>query len=306
MMSEKIIKITQTEVGKAFEYAIASEIQSNIRMSILVKNSALKIAEKSFEILPEKNKQIIKKAADKAANFLITHDENFGKCETIALQNDNVGKTGDVRDIILDCGGLLVGISAKHNHKAIKHPRLSDTIDFGKLWSGFPCSIDYIEAIKPVFENMRQEKLRKSLFSEIEDKNSRYYVPVLNAFEKELKLLCENHEEFFVKQFFRYLLGRYDFYKIMKERMSVSIQFINMDVGLLWGKRWKIPSRIDSIVRKRNADENSENTLLVSFEGGWQISFRLHNASSKVEPSLKFDINFVGMPQNVSRHEIML
>jgi hypothetical protein len=27
-----------------------------------------------------------------------------------------------------------------------------------------------------------------------------------------------------------------------------------------------------------------------------QISFRIHSASSKVEPSLKFDINLVGLP----------
>ena len=31
-------------------------------------------------------------------------------------------------------------------------------------------------------------------------------------------------------------------------------------------------------------------------DNGWQISFRIHSASSKVEPSLKFDIQLVGQP----------
>ena len=29
---------------------------------------------------------------------------------------------------------------------------------------------------------------------------------------------------------------------------------------------------------------------------GWQFTFRIHNASTLVEPSLKFDIQIVGMP----------
>lgn len=31
-------------------------------------------------------------------------------------------------------------------------------------------------------------------------------------------------------------------------------------------------------------------------DNGWQISFRIHNASSKVEPSLKFDVELIGQP----------
>lgn len=31
-------------------------------------------------------------------------------------------------------------------------------------------------------------------------------------------------------------------------------------------------------------------------DGGWQFSFRIHNASIKVEPSLKFDVQILGIP----------
>lgn len=32
---------------------------------------------------------------------------------------------------------------------------------------------------------------------------------------------------------------------------------------------------------------------------GWAISFRIHNASSRIEPSLKFDIQLVGIPLEI-------
>ena len=38
------------------------------------------------------------------------------------------------------------------------------------------------------------------------------------------------------------------------------------------------------------------NTIELCMDGGWQFSFRIHNASTYVETSLKFDIQIVGMP----------
>ena len=32
---------------------------------------------------------------------------------------------------------------------------------------------------------------------------------------------------------------------------------------------------------------------------GWQISMRIHNASSRVEPSLKFDVQLISFPSSV-------
>ena len=44
---------------------------------------------------------------------------------------------------------------------------------------------------------------------------------------------------------------------------------------------------------------NSKNTVEMYLNNGWQLSFRIHNASSKVEPSLKFDVQFIGMPSTI-------
>ena len=43
----------------------------------------------------------------------------------------------------------------------------------------------------------------------------------------------------------------------------------------------------------------SDNTVEVVCDEGWQISMRIHNASSRVEPSLKFDVQLISFPSSV-------
>ena len=56
-----------------------------------------------------------------------------------------------------------------------------------------------------------------------------------------------------------------------------------------------LPTRIVSLEYK----PDSKNTLELYLDGGWQFSFRIHNASTKVESSLKFDIQIIGMPTTI-------
>lgn len=56
-----------------------------------------------------------------------------------------------------------------------------------------------------------------------------------------------------------------------------------------------LPNRIVSLDFK----PGSLNTLELYLNNGWQFTFRIHNASSKVETSLKFDIQIVGMPTSI-------
>ena len=293
--------MTQTDNGKAFEYAIASALSKLLGVEIR-KGKALDVADACYKYLDNKTRQWIDRAADESSVFLTCHYNRFENGTLIFLQDDKIGIKGDVRDIVIQIPKSEIGISAKHNHKAIKHSRLSDTIDFGRNWADYACSSSYFRAINPIFKDLRVMREQKMLFRDINGKDARIYLPILTAFEDELKRLCENFRELFVKRMFRYLLGKHDFYKVIKDRKIVSIQSMNMEGNLKWGKKWKIPNRIESVNRKRG----SNNTLLVSFTGGWQLSFRIHNASSRVEPSLKFDIQFVGMPQDVARHEIDL
>lgn len=125
-------------------------------------------------------------------------------------------------------------------------------------------------------------------------------MPVLQAFHTEMSRLFQHNPEHVARGLVQYLLGRYDFYKVIKENGDVSIMSFNIDGSLKWGSKIPLPSRIIEISMKPGSDT----TLFMTFDHGWQISFRIHNASTKVEPSLKFDINIIGLPQVASRHVI--
>lgn len=56
-----------------------------------------------------------------------------------------------------------------------------------------------------------------------------------------------------------------------------------------------LPTRIVNLEFK----PNSMNTVELYTDGGWQFSSRIHNASTKVETGLKFDIHIVGMPTTI-------
>ena len=296
------MKPTQTQSGKAFECALAYAL-ATFQDKPFVDGTAKEIAKAAYLMHPDKDRMSMDRAASEAIVFLCSHDERFGRTQSVSLQDDKEGKTGDVRDVVAHLDkGETIGISAKNHHDAVKHSRLSDKIDFGKEWAEYPCSSAYMKKVAPVFGELRKMREDKVLFRDIQGKENRFYLPVLTAFEDELRSLCENYGARFVMRLFQYLLGTKDFYKVIKENGHVAIQSCNITGELKWGKPWKIPDRVESIARVRG----SSSTILVSFEGGWQLSFRLHNASSRAEPSLKFDIRFIGLPQSVARHEIII
>lgn len=123
---------------------------------------------------------------------------------------------------------------------------------------------------------------------------------MLYAFRDELLRLYKTDHYTVSARLLSYLIGKYDFYKIIKENGTVSIQSFNIFASLGWGSKIPLPQRIIEAELKAN----SHTTIVVIFDNGWQISFRIHNASSKVEPSLKFDIQIVGWPSLISRHVI--
>ena len=43
----------------------------------------------------------------------------------------------------------------------------------------------------------------------------------------------------------------------------------------------------------------SKTTGELYMDNGWAFSFRIHNASTKVQPSLKFDVQFISTPASV-------
>lgn len=104
-----------------------------------------------------------------------------------------------------------------------------------------------------------------------------------------------------------YLLGEFDFYKVIgiDSKQTTKIQSYNLrgtlnKEGNVRKRKVELPvavlpTRIVSLEYK----PGSKNTLELYLDGGWQFSFRIHNASTKVETSLKFDIQIIGMPTTI-------
>ncbi|RNJ79398.1 MAG: HaeIII family restriction endonuclease, partial [Nitrosopumilus sp. H8] len=140
----------------------------------------------------------------------------------------------------------------------------------------------------------------------LSNKENDYYVPVLDAFTIEMKNII-NYDPKIIYNLFEYLLGHHDFYKIMKYKESNTvIQAFNQNRSLNRSITTSMPKyRIKKLFFPKkliNIERINKNTVIITFEHGWQISFRIHNASSKIEPSLKFDIRFVGIPVQLHQH----
>jgi len=294
---------SQTRNGKAFEYILANSFRK-ITGAVLVENNACLRARTCFESQTAKRQTLMERAGDEMSLFLQAHDLRISTSKRISLQEDAEGIAGDVRDIIIFSQNDEIGISAKVNHSAIKHSRLSTRLDFGKKWTNCPCSRQYFDSIKPAFSHLSKLKNEGKSFDQIERKDDTIYLPILTAFQDELDRLYKEHGYIFVGNFFKYLFGKFDFYKVelrMREK-EVSVQCVNLYGTLGYGKKWKIPDKIENVSRA----SGSSNTLIVQFNDGWRISLGLHSAKRKIESSLKFDINLIANPTYVEKHSISL
>ena len=292
-MFKRSTDVTQTESGKAWEYGLAQQCADIANPNaVLIVNGPRQKAQQSYNLLSDIEKLKIDRAANEVVVFLRTHDPRLVDTTRVLMQSDMMGAKGDVRDILLDTAHGIVGISAKHRHKALKHSRLSDQIDFGEQWYGKPCSNRYWASVLPTFDGLRRNA--GLLWKDLPNKHGDIYLPILDAFIKEVSDYANP------KEMMCYLLGRHDFYKVIKENGDVSIQSFNMNGSLKWGSKTPLPDQVIQIAMK----PRSKTTAVMTMDRGWQVSFRIHNANSYIEPSLKFDIQLEGSPQTLSRHQI--
>ncbi len=313
-------RVNQTEAGKAFEYACAYvlfENYSKVTEVNLMPSPQLDTAKNAFEGFSDSEKKNYidgAKAAVKIINRLEPKLSQTTSTMNITLQTDKSGARGDVRDVVCVRGDEWeVGISCKHNNDAVKHSRLSDSIDFGKDWFGKECSSTYLEEVKKIFAPLREIRDRTkaegspALWSSMKNKEEECYIPVLDAFMKELKSLNELYPKEIPAELVRYLMGRNDFYKVImndKKRFT-QVESVNMNgtlnkpdgknKALIEVPLMKLPTKFYEIGYK----DGSQNTILVVCDNGWNVSMRIHNASSRIEPSLKFDVQLTAMPSSI-------
>lgn len=294
---------TQTTTGKAFEYAIAMQL-ADICSCALEQSPAMKTAhEKMLAMKGESKKEWdnMRKAANEAVLFLCSMDSRLSMVKKIKLLPDSAGKDGDVRDVIAVCyTGEEVGISAKNRNDAVKHNRLSDKMDFAEEWLQLKCSEVYFKAINPIFEMLRENKGKP--FRDIPNRHSSVYLPVLLAFKQEIERQQDLTGLIVAPRLMQFLIGKFDFYKVIKENGHVSVSSFNMLGTMRWGNKWEMPTKIKSI----EFTQNKQNNLDMILDKGWALSFRIHNASSKCEPSLKFDVRIQGWPTSILKSIIKI
>ncbi len=317
---------SQTINGKAFEYALLKEFLERLKAVTtvsVVENDPYKTALKCFLSFNEKEQSHYTLVASFAVNFLLDIEPRLSNGISnkdilqLEIVSDKEGQTGDVRDVlaIRSLQKWEIGISAKNNHRAVKHSRLSNDIDFGQKWLGFPCSVEYFKEVKPVFDNLaklRTASKATQKWDTLGDYHTSVYVPILDAFKKELLRLDAENIGVVAEKLIEYLIGNQDFYKVIKGSNKVEIQAYNLHGTLNLPfenvkpkakvPKLKLPNRLIEIVYQ----ENSKTTLLVTLNEGWQISFRIHNASSRIEPSLKFDINLVSAPHSLFTNQLFI
>ncbi len=300
--------------GRAFEFIFINELKKNSKRAhkpTIVENSSLTAAENAKQEIQDAQLLQNLQASSLASIGFIHKTEprlSEGTDELLLfIQEDGAGKEGDVRDIVAQREDIEweVGFSLKHNHFAVKHSRLSSILDFGEKWYGVPCSDTYWKEIAPIFATLQKAKEDGMRWSDFGNKEKIVYVPLLTAFMQEINRVYE-HKPIIAKRIANYLLGKYDFYKIVSDdkhkraivtgyNLHGQLNLEGEDKPIVRIKRIKLPDEIHSLRFKKN----SKTTLEMTMNNGWSFSFRIHNASTRVETSLKFDVQLLGSPTDI-------
>lgn len=302
--------------GRAYEFVCLHSLYdaiSSIRPANILRNGSYVVAKSAWETLDSTIQQLYTLSAKSTIETIFALEPNIVEPTedvlNLYIQTDKHGEEADVRDIIIERKNIVweIGLSIKHNHMAVKHSRLAKELDFGDKWYGVKCSKQYWEDVSPIFDFLEKEKKKGTFFHDMPSKEDDVYIPILNAFANEIKRAIEKDKNVPCK-LVEYLLSKFDFYKVISldNKRLTTIQSFNMYGTLNKPSKLKEPTiKVPLVALPKdllfiNFKKGSKTTILACFNNGWQFSFRIHNAELKVNTSLKFDIQIVGMPTGVN------
>lgn len=314
-LEEKPVSTKSNDKGRAYEYICLQTLNEEInkfRLAKIAENSSFDAAFRAWNAIDDDTKNTLMISARAAVATLFDMEpliiEDDDDCLELFIQPDSKGVAGDVRDIIILRKHIMweIGLSIKHNHFAVKHSRLGKQLDFGEKWFDVPCSNEYWNEVKPIFEYLSDEISEGKKWSDLPNKEGDVYIPLLKAFVAEINRANENHEDV-PQKMVEYLLGQFDFYKVISidNKYVTQIQTYNLRGTLNQASKKSKPkifvpiSSLPTRIVSMDFKPGSTNTVELYMDCGWQFSFRIHNASTYVEPSLKFDIQIVGMPSTI-------
>ncbi|GAA8807474.1 hypothetical protein Hpoki86_10450 [Helicobacter pylori] len=303
--------------GRAYEYAwcLALEQKLSVFKKVIVdKQNGFNACYRAYESLEKSLQERYLESTKQGVLLLLDCEpllsEVIGSSQneiTLSLQKDKLGEIGDIRDILIYFDRFCIGLSIKHNHDAVKHSRLSKDLDFGEKWLGVGVSQNYKETIKPLFKKLENAKKEGMLWRDFPNKEQEIYAPLLQAFKKEVLRIDENKKNKVPQKMVEYLLGKYDFYKAIllerEQKTKLEAYHFHNTLNLSVKNKPKIIIPLSKLPTRMiyfDFKPKSFNTLELVLDEGWSFSLRIHNASSRVEPSLKFDIKLLSKPESVA------
>ncbi|GAA6775732.1 hypothetical protein AOH105_08320 [Helicobacter pylori] len=303
--------------GRAYEYAwcLALEQKLSVFKKVIVdKQNGFNACYRAYESLEKSLQERYLESAKQGVLLLLDCEpllsEVIGSSQnkiTLSLQKNKLGEIGDIRDILIYFDRFCIGLSIKHNHDALKHSRLSKDLDFGEKWLGVGVSQNYKDTIKLLFERLENAKKEGMLWRDFPNKEQEIYAPLLQAFKKEVLRIDGNKKNKVPQKMVEYLLGKYDFYKaiLLEREQKTKLEAYHFNNTLNRSVKNKpkriIPlSKLPTRMIYFDFKPKSFNTLELVLDEGWSFSLRIHNASSRVEPSLKFDIKLLSKPESVA------
>ncbi|BCJ01484.1 type II restriction endonuclease [Helicobacter pylori] len=303
--------------GRAYEYAwcLALEQKLSVFKKVVVdKQNGFNACYRAYESLEKSLQERYLESAKQGVLLLLDCEpllsEVIGSSQneiTLSLQKDKLGEIGDIRDILIYFDRFCIGLSIKHNHDAVKHSRLSKDLDFGEKWLGVGVSQNYKDTIKPLFERLENAKKEGMLWRDFPNKEQEIYAPLLQAFKKEVLRIDGNKKNKVPQKMVEYLLGKYDFYKaiLLEREQKTKLEAYHFNNTLNRSVKNKpkriIPlSKLPTRMIYFDFKPKNFNTLELVLDEGWSFSLQIHNASSRVEPSLKFDIKLLSIPMSVA------
>jgi hypothetical protein len=151
---------------------------------------------------------------------------------------------------------------------------------------------------------LRKQSSGQMKWSDLSEYQARFYLPVLEAWRAELLRVAGgdgDESKLAATALCQYIIGRIDFWKVVSRPDQVKLYAFNMKDSLGTNKTI-LPNRILGI----DDYDGSKYSMTVRMNEGYQFNFRLHNASSKVEASLKFDVQSEGLPSHIHQHDILI
>lgn len=310
--------------GKAFEYACLKAFQNRLnqfqKRNKLIEDKPYDTAKKNFNSLQSEEQTKYSMAAATAAKaiFPLEPQLRYGKGLlelSINIDRAAQGIDGDVRDVMiirhLDSNERWeIGLSCKHNHEALKHPRITEQDDFGSNWIGVPCSSDFQDQMKKVLQKITTYQKKGALWRDIDNKQDKFYLPIIEAYRNEILRMCEDDAKT-AEKLLSYFFGSKDFYKVimLEKENVVKIEAFNMHSSLGKKAGEMEPSvtieKLTMPTKLIDTKLKGKTTLLLQFDEEWSISMRLHNKDKEVKTtSLAWDVSLTNFPKSIYTDEL--